>query len=164
MNIESEIAESEIALLAETWRSGIPLTEAMRVTPQQFADETLTVAAELAPNVNVHGTAFAGSLYAVAALAGWGLVHLTLRRAGIDDAGIVIAEGRIRYLRPVQERILARCSMPPEVLAAGLAELGGDAGRGRFALQAELHAGDRVAVRFDGIYAVERAARRAARR
>lgn len=148
--------DAELRLLHDTWRSGIPLTEAMQLAPLHFRDETLTVAAELAPNVNVHGTAFAGSLYAVAALAGWGLVHLTLRRAGIDDGSIVIAEGRIRYLRPVRERIVASCAMPPAELAAGLADLGADAGRARFALEAVLCAGDQVAVRFDGIYAVVR--------
>lgn len=147
--------EGELALLHDTWRSGIPLTEAMNLAPLRFADETLTVAAELAPNVNVHGTAFAGSLYAVAALAGWGLIQLALRRAGIDGS-IVIAEGRIRYLLPVRARIVATCSMPAGVLAAGLSGLAGPAGKARFPLHAQIEAGNDVGVRFEGVYAVQR--------
>ena len=54
----------------------------MTLEPIAFESHRLTVEAELAPNVNVHGTAFAGSLYAIAALSGWGLVHLELARAG----------------------------------------------------------------------------------
>jgi thioesterase domain-containing protein len=57
------------------------------------------VRAELEPNINVHGTAFAGSLYAIAALCGWGMTWLQLKTRHIDGS-IVIAEGNIRYARP----------------------------------------------------------------
>ena len=69
-------AEDPLDVLARTWRTEIPITDAMDLGPVRFDDHGLTVRADLAPNVNVHGTAFAGSLYAIAALSGWGLVHL----------------------------------------------------------------------------------------
>ena len=66
----------------------------MTLEPIAFESHRLTVEAELAPNVNVHGTAFAGSLYAIAALSGWGLVHLELARAG---AALRSETGRTRF-------------------------------------------------------------------
>lgn len=143
--------------LRETWHREIPLTDAMDLEPLAFEDHALTVRASLAPNVNVHGTAFAGSLYATAALAGWGLVHLELQAAGIDGA-IVIAEGAIRYRRPVTGDLVARCAISAQALAGGLEALRAE-GRTRFSLTARLATapdGDEDAVIFDGVYAVKR--------
>ena len=65
--------------LQAIWYQQIPLSKAMDMRIVDFADNTLTCCASLAPNVNVHGTAFAGSLYAVQALTGWGMMHLQLQ-------------------------------------------------------------------------------------
>ena len=65
--------------LQAIWYQQIPLSKAMDMRIVDFADNTLTCCASLAPNVNVHGTAFAGSLYAVQALTGWGTMHLQLQ-------------------------------------------------------------------------------------
>ena len=51
--------------LQAIWYQQIPLSKAMDMRIVDFADNTLTCCASLAPNVNVHGTAFAGSSYAV---------------------------------------------------------------------------------------------------
>jgi thioesterase domain-containing protein len=138
--------------LRATWHREIPLTDAMDLEPVAFEDHALTVRARLAPNVNVHGTAFAGSLYATTALAGWGLVHLELEAAGIDGA-IVIAEGGIRYRRPVAADIVAHCAIDPGALATGLAALR-EAGRTRFSLVATVAGDEGDAVIFEGVYAV----------
>lgn len=145
----------ELQALAETWRTEIPITDAMALVPLSWEDGVLTVAAELAPNVNVHGTAFAGSLYAVAALSGWGSVHLALRAAGIP-ASIVIAEASIRYRRPVQQRIVARCALGGEVLDAALADLATARGKARIPLQARIEVDGELAAQLDGVYAVRR--------
>ncbi|HSG91247.1 MAG TPA: YiiD C-terminal domain-containing protein [Pseudomonadales bacterium] len=145
----------ELEALGSTWHGEIPLTAAMGLEPLTFDGETLVIGADLAPNVNVHGTAFAGSLYAIAALSGWGLVHLCLQRAGVDGS-IVIADGHIRYLKPVAERIEARCTMPGELLAAALEDLAGPSGKARLPLHAVIEADGRVAAEFDGVYAVKR--------
>jgi thioesterase domain-containing protein len=127
----------------------------MALEPISWKDGTLTVAAELEPNVNVHGTAFAGSLYSVAALSGWGLVHLELEAAGVDGS-IVIADGRIRYQRPVTERIVARCTLPAGDRDAGLRALAGPAGKARFTLTSVIECDGRPAAEFEGVYAVLR--------
>jgi len=70
----------------------------------------LELEAALEPNVNVHGTGFAGSVYAVAALAGWGLLYLELRRRTLD-AAIVIARGQMDYTLPVDGDFRARAEL-----------------------------------------------------
>lgn len=151
MTPDDDVA-SQLADLERTWHSEIPITSTMDVAPESFAGHTLTVRATLEPNVNVHGTAFAGSLYAVAALSGWGLVHLELGAAGIPGS-IVIAEGRINYRRPVQENIVARCSSDETEVERVMEALRTD-GRVRWPLTASISAAGREAVRFEGVYAV----------
>lgn len=142
-----------LAELAATWRSEIPITDAMDLAPEHFGDHALSVRATLAPNVNVHGTAFAGSLYAVAALSGWGLVHLELGAAGLDGS-IVIAEGSIAYQKPVQEDIVARCASTDTEVGQLMTRLRED-GRARWPLTSFITAAGREAVRFEGVYAIK---------
>ena len=94
--------------LERTWHEEIPISKAMGIRVADFANDQLVVRAELEPNINVHGTAFAGSLYAIAALCGWGMTWLQLRSRRIDGS-IVIADGKIHYDRPVKEPIVATC-------------------------------------------------------
>ena len=142
-----------LAELAATWHGEIPITAAMDLAPERFDAHALRVRARLAPNVNVHGTAFAGSLYAVAALSGWGLVHLELGAAGLDGS-IVIAKGSIEYLKPVQEDIVSVCSSDDAEVEDVMARLRAD-GRVRWPLTAFIGAAGREAVRFEGVYAIK---------
>ena len=86
--------------LQAIWYKQIPLSQAMEMRIADFNGLALTTEASLAPNVNVHGTAFAGSLYAIQALTGWGMMHLQLALNTLD-ASIVIASGQINYAKPV---------------------------------------------------------------
>ena len=95
--------------LQTIWHEQIPLSKAMDMRIESFADHVLTCRASLGPNVNVHGTAFAGSLYAVQALTGWGMMHLQLQLNALD-ASIVIANGNIDYANPVAEDIVVQCA------------------------------------------------------
>ena len=140
-------------VLARTWREEIPITDAMALAPVARTPGSLEVRADLAPNVNVHGTAFAGSLYAVAALSGWGLVHLELEAAGLDGS-IVIAEGRIRYVSPVADALHARCETSAEEIERVCSELR-TRGRARWPLTAVIRGAEDDAVRFDGVYAIK---------
>ena len=94
--------------LEAIWHEQIPLSKAMTMKIAHFRDHVLTTHAGLAPNVNVHGTAFAGSLYAIQALTGWGMMHLQLKLNDLN-ASIVIANGQIDYARPVAEDIHVTC-------------------------------------------------------
>ncbi len=86
----------------------IPLSRAMQVCVQRADDAGLTLAVPLAANVNPHGTAFGGSLYSAALLAGWGQIFLQLQRES-RQGEIVIAQASMQYLAPVTGDFLAHC-------------------------------------------------------
>lgn len=137
--------------LQSIWHEQIPLSKAMQMQIQAFDGELLETWAVLEPNVNVHGTAFAGSLYAIQALTGWGMMHLQLKLNGLD-ASIVIASGQINYAKPVAEEIVVRCSFGEH--AAEMDKLK-SSGKGRFPLTCHVLLADgETAGEFSGIYAV----------
>lgn len=138
--------------LEALWRDGIPLANAMQLTIERGSADELVVAADLEPNINVHGTAFAGSLYAIAALAGWGLVWLGLRGAGVAG-DIVLARGEIDYRRPVRSRIVCRAAWAPSEPQAFLRELAGS-GRADVAVACTIGRADRAEARYTGRYVV----------
>ena len=94
--------------LEHTWYEQIPITRALGVRIAAFDGSRLSVEADFDANINLHGTAFAGSLYAVSTLCGWSMVHLQLRIADLE-ASIVLVEGKIRYAAPVRDCILSVC-------------------------------------------------------
>ena len=137
--------------LQAIWYQQIPLSKAMDMRIVDFADNTLTCCASLAPNVNVHGTAFAGSLYAVQALTGWGMMHLQLQLHELD-ASIVIANGQIDYAKPVAEEIVVSCSFAGQEAAMDNLQ---KSGKGRFQLTSKVQISDgSSAGSFSGLYAV----------
>ena len=48
-----------------------------------YDGQTFHLKANLAANLNVHDTMFAGSIYSQCVLAGWGLIWLQLKEAGL---------------------------------------------------------------------------------
>jgi len=146
--------------LQKTWHEEIPISAAMAIEVSDFRNDQLIVTADLKPNINVHGTAFAGSLYAIAALCGWGSTWLQMKRLQADTS-IVIAEGHISYLRPVTERIFARCYFDADTHTQSLHRLM-ESGKERFELAVEIFHREEVLANFAGCFAV-RLARQAAR-
>lgn len=140
------------AELERTWHEEIPISKAMGIRVTDFANDQLVVRAELEPNINVHGTAFAGSLYAIAALCGWGMTWLQLKAHRIDGS-IVIADGRIHYERPVKEPIVATCRFILADQTDAMARLKAQ-GKTRFNLECVIRANGNEAARFTGDYAV----------
>ena len=140
------------AELERIWHAEIPISKAMGIRVDEFANDRLVVRAALAPNINVHGTAFAGSLYAIAALCGWGMTWLQLKTRRIDGS-IVIADGRIHYERPVASDIVAECRFGSNVQAEALTRLLAE-GKTRFALECSIQSNGHDAARFSGDYAV----------
>jgi thioesterase domain-containing protein len=140
--------------LEARWHGEIPITAAMGISVAAFDGACLDVRAALGPNVNVHGTAFAGSLFSLAALCGWGLVHLQMQGSGLRG-DIVLVDGRIRCLAPVRDDATAS-SRWTESAAAALATLAGT-GRCRIELSVRVLCAGELAAEFSGQYAVRRA-------
>jgi len=117
----------------------IPITRAMGVRVVALDENEFVIEAPVALNSNHLGTAFGGSINAVATLAAYGLLWLELNEPAVH---VVVAESSIRFLRPVRETIRAICPRPDcEVWKAF---------RGRLAEKGKAHISLRVNVVEDG--------------
>jgi thioesterase domain-containing protein len=92
--------------LREILHEQVPLSRAMGLDVTRLDVDGIELTAPLQLNHNHAGTAFAGSLYAIAALAGWGYLRYRVAAAGLD-AHLVLADGSIRYPRPYEGNL--RC-------------------------------------------------------
>lgn len=125
----------------------IPLTRAMELRVASEDERQLTLTAPLAANHNHLGTAFGGSLAALAMLTGYALLWLEL---GDRDAHIVISESSLKFRRPIRGELRATCRRP-----AGLGafrETFAAQGKARLELEIEIQAEGEVAVAFRGTY------------
>lgn len=104
------------AELEQRIRTGIPIAGHMDFRVRELSATRIRVRGGGAENINVHGTAFAGSLYAVCTLALWGLVNSRLPA----NASLVMAEGSIRYIKPVIGDIVADCEVAASEMDAFL--------------------------------------------
>jgi thioesterase domain-containing protein len=122
----------------------IPLTRAMGVRVERFDDAGLILTAPLGPNHNHLGTAFGGSLSAIATLTGYALLWLEL---GDRDSHIVIKGSSLKFRHPVRGEIRAVC---PRIGAEALAAF-----RGKFARTGKAGISLRVSIVEDGVECVE---------
>jgi len=138
--------------LTATWHREIPIVAAMGATVESYDGRSLAVRTPMQPNRNVHGTTFAGSLYSVCVLTGWGAVWLALRERGLDGT-IYAAESTVQYRKAVANDFVCRCTTDAEALEAGLAALK-DSGRASFDLACTIDHDGKRAVAFTGRYVV----------
>ena len=96
--------------LQQTWHQTIPLSAFMQLSIDQFDGHLLACRAPLAPNKNLHHTMFAGSIYSLLTLTGWGLVWLQLKALDLHG-DIVLADADMRYFAPVTEDARAEVSL-----------------------------------------------------
>lgn len=105
--------------LEQRIRQGIPLSAQMDFRVLDLNSNSIRVRGGGQENINVHGTAFAGSLYTICTLAAWGLVTSRLP----EDVSLVMAEGKIRYRKPVVGDLLAGCEVSSSELNSFLNSL-----------------------------------------
>jgi len=91
----------------------MPPVAAMQVRALAWDGERLALHAPLAANVNDKGCAFGGSLAGLMTLAGWGLLTLKLREAGIE-AEVYVADSQVRYLKPLYADLEAEARLAPD--------------------------------------------------
>lgn len=129
----------------------IPLTRAMEVRVASDDEQQLTLTAPLSANHNHLGTAFGGSLAALAMLTGYALLWLEL---GDRDAHIVISESTLKFLRPVRGELRATCRRPNELKA--FRETFARKGRARLKLEVAIESEGETAVVFMGLYVAKK--------
>ncbi len=127
----------------------IPLARAMGVEIENCGAAEFVLTAPLAPNHNHLGTAFGGSLAAIATLAGYGFLWILL---GDRDSHIVIRDSSIRYHRPVRGRIRAVCVAPGiDIMEPFLAAFRAK-GKARISLDVTIAEDGETCVSFTGEY------------
>lgn len=94
--------------LSKTWQQTIPVSQFMQLNIDSFDGNEFRCTAPMAPNINLHKTMFAGSIYTLATLTGWGMLYLQLRALGLQGDQ-VLANADIRYIKPVVAEPVARC-------------------------------------------------------
>lgn len=86
----------------------IPITEDMQMAVVELNDQSVILKAPLPANINHHQTAFGGSIYSLAVLSCWVLVHNTLKNLNHKLDYIVIQSGNMEYLNPITDEFFAK--------------------------------------------------------
>ncbi|GIU30118.1 thioesterase [Shewanella schlegeliana] len=132
--------------LQQTWHQTIPVSEFMQIAPLAFDGETFEVSAPLEPNINLHNTMFAGSIYTLMTLTGWGMLWLQQKLAE-QEGDIVLADANVRYLAPIDSQPIAKVNWPDCDLSK--LSLGR---RVKVRLEVELYCNDLLCASFSGLY------------
>jgi thioesterase domain-containing protein len=130
----------------------IPITRAMGVRVVANDENQFIVAAPVALNSNHLGTAFGGSINAVATLAAYGLVWLELREYAVY---VIVAESSIRFLRPVRETIRAICLRPDPAEWTAFQTRFAEKGKAHITLRVSVVEEGRTAAEFEGIFVAQ---------
>lgn len=134
--------------LQKLWHQKIPLSKAMNINLCYFDQNHLFTNCDTVFNKNLHNTMFAGSIYTLATLTGWGWVYFLLQEKQLQ-ADIVLAKADIRYIKPLAGVAHAKTS---QALVTGSGEeltLGENA---RFTIEVQICCGDNTVAIFTGFY------------
>jgi thioesterase domain-containing protein len=131
------------AFLENEIRSGIPISAQMDFRVRELTANSIEVSGGASENLNVHNTAFAGSLYSICTLAAWGLTFSKLPKG----SALVMAKAEIEYLRPVDGEIIAQAMIEDEQSATLLQALNAT-GKARLTLEVIVKNKQKVAVKF----------------
>lgn len=127
----------------------IPLTRAMGVKVESYDSEKLVLSAPLETNHNHLGTAFGGSLAAIATLAGYALLWLEL---GDRNSHVVIKSSSIQYRHPVHGNLRAVCKrLAPNQLDLFRTKFA-RTGKSGLELAVTIEENNRVCVDFQGLF------------
>ena len=88
----------------------IPITKALDIRIAELSATSIKVMAPFEANKNIHNTAFAGSIYTVATIAGWSLVSHIAQHHDLQGS-VVLAKADIQYKKPINGDIVAHCSV-----------------------------------------------------
>jgi len=122
------------------------------VEVESAGDESVVLRAPLGANANHKGTAFGGSLFSVAALAGWAWLTRHLAQQGVA-AEAVIQDAQIDYVLPVTGDFHAVLHAPGPQDIARFGKMLRRAGRGRLQISVDILVRGSLATRFHGVFA-----------
>jgi thioesterase domain-containing protein len=129
----------------------MPAAQRLGFTVEDVSATAVRLGASFDINRNHQGSAFAGSVNALATLAGWAAVWLTLQEAGIE-ANAVLQDSEIRYLHPIMTDFSAICPFPTDAERTALLSAVTRHRRGRVPVQVDVVAHRETVARFHGRY------------
>lgn len=139
--------------LQDFFETHLPITDYMGLAVHKYDGQSLSLKAPLAPNINDKGTAFGGSLYNACVMVCWGFAYLKTIEANIEG-NQVVAGGSIKYKGPVDADYIAVCESPSHEDVVHFIDGFKRHGKGRITLKSTITCNGRVAVEFEGTYAV----------
>ncbi len=142
-------------ILQDVFYREIPISLSLGLQVKKYHKDQLTLFAPLEPNINHKCTAFGGSLYSVAVLAGWGMLYMTLLKEGLSGQ-IVIYESSVKYHKPVDMDFNAVCELTDADSLKSFIKILRKKGRGRIMLESRIMCGSDVAMSFSGMYVVHK--------
>jgi thioesterase domain-containing protein len=134
--------------LQTTWHETIPISEQMGIKLHQYTGKTLESRASLNKNINLHGSMFAGSIFSLATLTGWGMIFLQLKEKKIEGE-IVLGDGNIHYHKPITMQPRALCHIES---LSGKFDLLKKNKKCHIKLQVAILDGDNAVAEFSGVY------------
>jgi thioesterase domain-containing protein len=140
------------ALISQV-RSEIPLTAAMQVRVETYDGHALALRVPLQSNINDKGTAFAGSIAALANLCGWALLTLWVEER-FGDCQVAIYRSEMAYRKPLKSDFSACCSLPAACMLEEVAGMLEVRGKAKINLDIELTGDDGTAVTMNAGYAM----------
>lgn len=139
--------------LQTIWHNTIPLSKAMNLQISFYDATKLITRCDADFNQNLHHTMFAGSIYTLATLTGWGWVYLALKaeqEKGINIEGdIVLADANIRYHSPIKGLTYGQVEQTEVTGQLDNLLQGKNA---RMKLTAHVYCGDKIGATFTGSY------------
>lgn len=136
--------------LQNTWYETIPITEHMGIKLYRYTGRTLEVRASMNKNINLHGTMFAGSVFSLATLTGWGMIFLQRKLKGLEGE-IVLGDGSIHYHKPVTSEPRAICHV--ETISGDFEALK-QGNKSKFTLRVDIQDDTIPVAGFEGVYYV----------
>ncbi|MEK7949801.1 YiiD C-terminal domain-containing protein [Luteolibacter soli] len=127
----------------------IPLAQAMGVRVESSEGEAFILTAPLEPNHNHLGTAFGGSLAALATLTGYACLWHALDDR---DAHVVIRRSELDYRYPVRSTLRAICKRPVEAKLSAFRSTFSKAGKARITLEVTIEQEGQVCLGFRGVF------------
>ena len=171
MKADSATIAALLLELKQTWHQTIPVSQFMQVTPIAFDGDSFTVTAPMSPNINLHQTMFAGSIYTLMTLTGWGMLWLQQQLHGVEG-NIVLADANIRYHAPITQAPVVTVTWPEfdsktmlsqsSSIQSGSSELDSSSshildalhrgGKVKVNLEVKLHCDGKLCASFNGLY------------
>jgi thioesterase domain-containing protein len=146
-----ELAQS----LQGIWHQTIPLSKAMELQISYYDGQKLMTYCDADFNKNLHHTMFAGSIYTLATLTGWGWVYLALQAKQQEHSSfrgdIVLAEANIKYNAPIKG--LAYGQVVQKNVSGDFDNLL-QGKKARIKLVVHIYCGEKIAATFDASYVV----------